>query len=683
MRPSSAAWPQRRRRVAAPSLLVAFSLLAALWALPAHAEVEGPAVVDLQIETPSVVIANVPFSLTVTPAGVLPGELLHLEVRVVQNGDVIGSVVEATTQGNAPVVLDELMAPEPGTVTLEVTAGTLHRSVEIYALNGFLTLLPPLLAILLAIVFRQVIVALLAGVWLGAFLASGFAPLSASLRVLDHYLLAALTDNGHASIIIFSMLLGGMVALMSRSGGTRGVVIAIRKWASGRRSTQTVTWLMGMFIFFDDYANTLIVGNTMRPLTDRVRISREKLAYLVDSTAAPIASVALISTWVGVEVSLIGDALKAIGSDIDPYHMFLSAIPYCFYPILALVFGLAVALTGKDFGPMLAAERRAASGQLLAENAKPLADYDAGQVEPRDNIPCRWYNAVLPIATVVGVTLAGLWLTGRAGLAAEGDALGTLPLIRVFVGGALFENVGSIFSAADSYRTLIWGSGLGCLVAAMLALSQGLMSMVEALDTWMTGLKSMLQAIIILLLAWSIGAVCGDLHTAEYLVNMVSGAIWWPLLPALVFIISGGVAFATGTSWGAMAILIPLVVPLAFEMAGLRGLDAGRTSTLLLGAVSSVLAGAVWGDHCSPISDTTIMSSMASGSDHIDHVRTQMPYALLVGAVAILLGSLPSAFGLSPWLCLLMGSSVLVGILWLVGQRTITGGLVDTPEAVD
>jgi Na+/H+ antiporter NhaC len=207
--------------------------------------------------------------------------------------------------------------------------------------------------------------------------------------------------------------------------------------------------------------------------------------------------------------------------------------------------------------------------------------------------------------------------------------------------------------------------------------------MVEVLDTWMTGLKSMLMAIIILLLAWSIGAVCGDLHTADYLVNMVSGAIWWPLLPALVFVISGGVAFATGTSWGAMAILIPLVVPLASEMAGLRGLDAGTTSTLLLGAVSSVLAGAVWGDHCSPISDTTIMSSMASGSDHIDHVRTQMPYALLVGTVGILLGSLPSAFGVSPWLCLLMGAAVLVGILWLIGQRTTGGALVDTPEAVD
>ncbi|MCZ6599476.1 MAG: Na+/H+ antiporter NhaC family protein [Acidobacteria bacterium] len=669
--------------MATPFLIAAFSLPLALWALPANAVVQDPVVVDLQLETPLVVIANVPFSVTVTPIGANPGELLHLEARVVQDGDVIGSVVEATAQGDAPVVLKELITPEAGTATLEVTAGTLHRSVEIHALNGFLTVLPPLLAILLAVVFRQVIVALLAGVWLGAFLVNGFAPLTAILRVLDQYLLTALTDSGHASIIIFSMLLGGMVALMSRSGGTRGIVDSIRGWASGRRSTQTVTWLMGMFIFFDDYANTLIVGNTMRPLTDRVRISREKLAYLVDSTAAPIASVALISTWVGVEVSLIGDALKAIGSDIDPYHMFLSSIPYCFYPLLALMFGLAVAITGKDFGPMLAAEKRAASGRLLAENATPLADYDSSQVEPRDNIPCRWYNAVLPIATVLSVTLVGLWLTGRASLAAEGNALGTLPLTRVFIGGGVFESVGSIFSAADSYKTLIWGSGLGCLVAAMLALSQGLMSMVETLETWMAGLKSMLLAIIILLLAWSIGAVCGDLHTADYLVNMVSGAIWWPLLPALVFIISGGVAFATGTSWGAMAILIPLVVPLASEMAGLHGLDAGSASTLLLGAVSSVLAGAVWGDHCSPISDTTIMSSMASGSDHIDHVRTQMPYALLVGAVGILLGNLPSAFGLSPWLCLLMGSAVLLGILWLAGHRTTTGSLVDTPEAVD
>ena len=669
--------------MAAPLLIAALFLLFGLWALPAGAAVQDQGVTDLQIEIPAVVVANVPFSITVTPLEAAPGKLFHLEVRVVLDGDVMGSVVEATAQGDSPVVIDELMTPEAGTATIEVTAGPLHRSTEIRALSGFLTVLPPLLAILLAVVFRQVIVALLAGIWLGAFLVSGFAPLPAILRVLDYYILTALTDSGHASIIVFSMLLGGMVALMSRSGGTLGIVNAIRGWASGRRSTQTVTWFMGLFIFFDDYANTLIVGNTMRPVSDRLKISREKLAYLVDCTAAPIASVALISTWVGVEVSLIGDALGTIQSDLDPYQVFLASIPYRFYPLLALVFALAVAVTGRDFGPMLAAERRAAGGRLMADNATPLADYEGDKLAPAAGTPCRWYNAVLPITTVVGVTLVGLWITGRASLLAAGSPIGSLPMGRVFMGGESLANLGTIFSAADSYKTLIWGSGLGCLVAAVLALTQGLLTMVETLDTWLLGLKSMLLAMLILLLAWSIGAVCGDLHTADYLVGLVSGAIWWPLLPALVFVIAGGVAFATGTSWATMAILMPLVVPLAAEMISLRGLDPGRATNFLLGTISSVLAGAVWGDHCSPISDTTILSSMASGSDHIDHVRTQMPYALLVGAVGLMVGDLPSALGLSPWVSLLVGTVFLVGFLRFFGHSVEGNSRVDRVEAVD
>jgi len=241
--------------------------------------------------------------------------------------------------------------------------------------SGWLTLVPPLLAILLAILFRQVVPALLAGVWIGAWIGFG-GPFTAVLRTLDHYLIGALVDRDRLSIIVFSMLLGGMVGVMSRSGGTRGLVESLSHRATDRKRGQLFTWLLGMAIFFDDYANTLVVGNTMRPVTDRLKVSREKLAYLVDSTAAPVASIALVSTWIGFEVSLIGDALGDIGSAEDAYWIFLQSIPYCFYPILALAFVGMVALTGRDFGPMRAAEGRAAGGRLVADGAVPLTDFD-------------------------------------------------------------------------------------------------------------------------------------------------------------------------------------------------------------------------------------------------------------------------------------------------------------------
>ncbi|MFQ5668889.1 MAG: Na+/H+ antiporter NhaC family protein [Acidobacteriota bacterium] len=625
---------------------------------------------DLQIVAPAVALAGVPFPVSVTPQG-LPGSgPVHVEVRVLMGDEVVGSVLQAVAAPGETVTLKEVVAPGRGAARVEVRAGTVVERVKLRVISGMLSLLPPLLAILLAVVFRQVIVALVAGVWLGALFTAPFHPASAMLRVVDEYLLKAFTDPGHASIIIFSMLLGGMVAIMSRAGGTRGIVDAVRGWAATRRSTQIVTWILGMFIFFDDYANTLIVGNTMRPVTDRLKISREKLAYLVDSTAAPVASVALISTWVGVEVSLIGDALDGIGSSLDPYQVFLASIPYRFYPLLALVFALAVAVTRRDFGPMLAAERRAAGGRVLAESATPLADYESSRMEPRPGRPRRWINAVLPILTVIGVALAGLWVTGRVSLAREGNSLGTITGGALLGSSHLLQDLGLIFSAADSYTTLMWGAALGCLAAALLAVTQGILSVSETIDAWLLGLKSMLMAMIILLLAWSIGAVCVDLHTAAFIISQVSDSIPWALLPALIFLIAGAVAFATGTSWGTMAILMPLTVPLAAQVAALHGFDVEHTHLLLLGSISSVLAGATWGDHCSPISDTTIMSSMAAGSDHIDHVRTQLPYALVVGAVGILVGDIPTALGLSPWLALLAGSTILVATLRYFGSTS-------------
>jgi len=530
---------------------------------------------------------------------------------------------------------------------------------------GWLSIVPPLAAIAAALVFREVVISLFAGVWLGALFLADWDPIAATLRTVDEFIVGALFDADHVAIMVFTLLLGGMVGVMSRSGGTLGIVEALRPYATSRRRGQFLTWLAGLVIFFDDYSNTLIVGNTFRPVTDRLRISREKLAYIVDSTAAPMAAIAVVSTWVGFEISLIGEALgtaaaqtadPALAADLqsgaaNPFSVFLHSIPYLFYPILALLFVAMIVVTKRDFGPMLDAERRAAAGGgVTRPGSSPATSTDGGLMEPREGTPRRWVNAVVPVLVVVLVVVVGIWTTGAQSLG-EGEH-------------TLWEVVG----AADPYKSLLWGSMLGAVCAVVLATAQRLLRATEAVDAFVGGMRSMMMAMIILTLAWSIGAVTEALGTGPYLTGVLSDALPIWSLPALVTIVAAAVSFATGSSWGTMAILFPVVVPLAVNMGAGASFDGGGHYTILLGAISSIMAGSIFGDHCSPISDTTVMSSLASACDHVDHVRTQLPYALVVAVVAILVGDVGSAIGLSPWLAILLGLGILYGALRVLGS---------------
>ncbi|NOZ95041.1 MAG: Na+/H+ antiporter NhaC family protein [Acidobacteria bacterium] len=518
------------------------------------------------------------------------------------------------------------------------------------AAGAWWSLVPPVVAITLALVFKDVIVSLFLGVWLGASMLAGGNVAAGFLRTLDTQMRGALVDSDHISIILFSLILGGMVAVMSRSGGTYGVVRLLEPLATTPRRAQLVTWLMGVAIFFDDYSNTLIVGNSMRPVTDSHRVSREKLSYLVDSTAAPVACIALVSTWIGYEVSLLGDAISAGGSSLNPFSVFLSSIPYAFYPVLALAVGLVAAVGGRDWGPMLRAERRARAGEISSPTAQPLADYDSTGLAPEEGTPQRWYNAVLPVLTVVLVTLGGLYWTGRSALEAKGEAA---------------PGLSGIIGASDPFTVLLWASLLGLVLALVLAVSQGLLTLREALDATVRGFKSMLMAVVVLTLAWSLGSVCSGLETARFLVGAVGP--WLPigLLPTAVFVVAAMVSFATGTSWGTMAIMTPLAVPMV-----LAGAPSHLHHHLMAATVAAILGGSVFGDHCSPISDTTIMSSMASSCDHVDHVRTQLPYALLAAAVAMFIGYLPEALLDVPgWLSMVAGVAAIAIFFRFAGGR--------------
>lgn len=529
----------------------------------------------------------------------------------------------------------------------------------------WVSLLPPLVAIGFALISREVIISLFSGIWVGSLFLTGYDPFTATALSLE-FLVISMSDPEHVAIIIFSLLLGGMVGVMSRGGGTIGIVELLGRWANNRKRGQLLTWFSALFIFFDDYANTLIRGNALRPMTDRLHISREKLSYIIDSTAAPLAVSAVITTWIGFEITQIRDTLSSLADQAtDPaqaiqlqagadnaFLMFLHSVPYLFYPILALLFVLMIILMNRDFGPMLEAERRAVTGGgVLRPGSMPAADTSLDALQPVEGKPRRWYNAALPVGAVIIVALLGLYITGSEGLAPDE------------------RTVTAIIGQANPFAALLWASFTGTAVAIALVIFQRILTVEDSLRAFTGGMQSMLIAIIILVLAWGLGGVTQEVGTGAWLASVLQDTLPLTLLPGLVFFIAAVTAFSTGTSWGTMAILFPVTIPLAVALGAGVGFAGGEHYTILLGTISSVMAGAVFGDHCSPISDTTVLSAMSSACDLIDHVRTQLPYALVVAVVALVICEMPAAFGFHPLWGLAVGAVILYAILQLFGRR--------------
>ncbi|MGB5531061.1 MAG: Na+/H+ antiporter NhaC family protein [Ignavibacteriaceae bacterium] len=535
-----------------------------------------------------------------------------------------------------------------------IVPGIEKEETSINVIPGFLSIIPPLLAIALALIFRQVVISLILGIYSGAFFIYGYDPLTAFLRLIDKYVITAISDVSHTQIIVFTLLFGGVVGLISRSGGTTGIANSLSKLARTRKSGMIATWLSGLIIFFDDYANALVVGNLMRPITDKLKISREKLSFIVDATSAPVASIFIVSSWIGYEVGLIQDGLNTIGSSLNAYSVFLDTIIFRFYPIAMLFFVFMVSVTGRDFGSMLKAERRAVKEEKVSAASSSVNGLTEKSELFGNEERAKWYNGVIPILTLIIVTIIGLTFTGIDSLSEKGISE---------------YGIRDIISNSNSYLALLWGSFSACVVAAVMIVVQKILSLRETIDAWFAGIRSMLLAILILTLAWSIGAVTNEIRTADYIISLISESIDPRFLPVIVFLVCGLTSFATGTSWGTMAIMFPIVIPLSAAVTGMNNYSPADTHLILIGVISSVLAGCVWGDHCSPISDTTILSSMASGCDHIDHVRTQLTYAITVGIVTMLIGDILTAFGLSPIIALLIIISLLVGIIYLFGRR--------------
>ena len=555
--------PSKCTKIAALGLLIGVSTLCpSAVSLSAQETSDAPQIVN----GPRVILGGVPFSLDLQGAA---GSTVDFQVRDAQ-GVVLGS---GSVGAGGTVTVSDLVVSGRDGLPLTVQLGQVSEEVSRPFAPGWFSLAPPVVAILLALLFKEVITALLAGVWLGALAVAGYDPLSAAWRTIDLYAVPALGDmeGGHTQIVVFSLLLGGLVGIVSRNGGTQGIVDAVSPFASTSRRGKIATWIAGLAIFFDDYANTLIVGNTMRPITDRLKISREKLAYIVDSTAAPVAALFPISTWVGYEISLIADgmsiaaqqpgvdpALAATLTSISPFAVFISTIPYRFYALLALAFVFLTSAMNRDFGPMAAAERRAASGGGLHRPGAQLpVDITESQVTPPEGVSPRWHNAAIPIITVILVVLGGLYTSGRASTSADASLM-------------------DIFGAADPFVTLLWGSMAGCVVGIALSVVQRILTVQEALNAWVAGMKGMFLAMVILTLAWSLGQVTEDLSTAQYVAQILNDSVPLQVIPVLVFLTSAAMAFATGTSWATMAIMIPAGDPLDGDAWWCRGFRGGR-----------------------------------------------------------------------------------------------------------
>ncbi|MFC1495751.1 Na+/H+ antiporter NhaC family protein, partial [Thermodesulfobacteriota bacterium] len=532
-------------------------------------------------------------------------------------------------------------------------------------LGDFAPLLPPLVAIALAFITHEILISLFVGIFLGSLMTyrvEGFLHFFQVLgkgfyKSVDTYILSGVADPDHVSIIMFTMMIGAIVALIAASGGLHGIVFKLARYARSSVLSQFYTWLMGLLIFFDDYANALIVGNTMRPITDRYRISREKLSFIVDATAAPVSSLVIVSTWIGYEVGLIQDAFKAQNVDLDPYMTFIYSLPYRFYVILMLLFIPILIFSKREMFSMYRAEKRARdTGDCLRPGTTPIAGEELRDMDLEGSVKPRALNAVIPICILIFGVLIGLWWTGRGAILEGGG--------QIALSGASLRD---ILGSSNSYQALLWASITASVVMIIMVVAQGTMSLKDAMGVWVNGMKSMLMAIVILCLAWGLGGVLRDIKTADCVAQLVSASVSVQALPLVIFIVSSVIAFATGTSWGSMAILFPISVPPVLQLSA--GLPPDQASAVLYASIGSILSGTVFGDHCSPISDTTIMSSIASSIDHMDHVGTQLPYALLVGAVACVLGYLPAGFAFSPWLGILLGLLLLTGILFVRGRK--------------
>ncbi|MCF6465832.1 Na+/H+ antiporter NhaC family protein [Clostridium sp. Cult2] len=501
---------------------------------------------------------------------------------------------------------------------------------------GFLSLVPPIIAIVLCFISKNVLLSLIVGVFAGGILMFNGNIFSA----IDYFITTmvnSITSTSNTQLLVFTLIMGGSVAFIWKLGGSK----ALTEWAKNKIKTRKRAgigaWLLGMIVFFNDYTNSVIVGNVFRDIFKEKKLSSEKLAYILDTTAAPMATL-FISDWVAFEIGLLGPALATCGiNNASPFSVYVHSIPFNFYAIFGIVFVGIIVITGRDYGPMLKAEYRSyTEDKTTREGSYSMLNVDNELGEPKETKPMI-KSFVIPILVLVVITLYGFYKTG-------------LPA----------ENFTELLSNTDSMQALLWGAMAMLITGIIIALLYKIMNINEITDTLLSGFKLMLLACVILVLSWSLAAVTEDMNLPNYLIGLVGESISPVILPSIILIFSMIISFATGTSWGTLAIVTPIAIPMAYYLTG--------SIEFVYVVTGAVCSGAVFGDHCSPISDTTVLSALFAGGDVIDHVTTQLPYALTCGILDFIVLIIYQSTAINSIILNILGIACLVGISYVLNK---------------
>jgi Na+/H+ antiporter NhaC len=514
---------------------------------------------------------------------------------------------------------------------------------------GLLVLLPPVIAIVLCFITRRVLVSLFLGIFAGGIIISGWNPFEGLVYSIDT-IIGSISDSWNASLLLFNLLMGAGIAFIWKLGGSQALANWAKEKLKSKRQVGIGSWLLGIIIFFNDYVNAAIVGSVFRDIYSSFKISKEKLSYVLDSTAAPVATF-FISDWIAFQIGMVKEGIDQAGiTTVEPFTGYLQSIPLNIYCIFAVIFVGIIVISRMDWGPMLKAEKRAEEkGEISRPGSAPMLDVDAELGEVVKDVKPRMITFFLPIIVLVAVTLFGFYWTGRGG-----------------------ANLTEILENTDAAKALLWGAFGMTLTGIILSLVYRAMKLKDIMDTIIDGMKMMLLACSILVLAWSIGNVTSDMNLAGFVITAVGDNIPFTVIPLIIFFIGMLIAFSTGTSWGTMTILTPIAIPLVYRMTG----DA-PTAVMMAGIVFS---GAIFGDHCSPISDTTVLSSIFSGSDHMDHVLTQIPYAILCAIVAAIMYLMYGLFSIGNNF-VAIGIGIAIGIVVLIIANTVLNKAQDTRKS--
>lgn len=528
---------------------------------------------------------------------------------------------------------------------------------------GFISLVPVIFAVALAFLTSDVILSLLAGVLSGAAMLtalSGDGVIYATFHRAVVSIIETSADYENVRVLLLCVVVGGMEGVIRFSGGFETTARVIAGRLRSPRKVNLLAQLFCSLFFFDDYANALISGPVLTPVTDKAGVSREKLSYIVDSTAAPLAGIAVISSWVAVEVSVIQEGLDVIGSNTSAFQIFLGSIPYCFYCIFALAFVLLLTLSGREYGPMLDAERRARAGHTIKRGSR-VERVRSEELPGNYSVDRAWQRITLAfgsIAVMLIFSLVSFYVTGRQEAVAQGLLAADAPF--------RFGDLSTIIGCADTIQLVMEAALFVGIIALVAGAIMHLFTLNGGILAWIEGASSLISTMVVLVLAWTLAGTIDQLGTVYYVVDIISAGIPQFFVPTLVFLTCCVVSFAAG-SYGCMFMIMPIAVPIVAAIGGIA--ENPAADPFMLSCVAAVLSGAIFGDHCSPMTDCTILAALGAGCETMDHVRTQMPYAITVAITSVLFGTLLTSFGVSPFVGLALGIVFMGLVIRILGKK--------------